>query len=644
MNNDLLAGILGGLTGELPLSRPKNGTNSEPGDFMALLRDRLADESASSMSNETGKSGRSGLNAGIGAYNPLFVINSGSSDNVLSDHFKKEPVATGFGGESFQTKQSARLEDARSEQASAKAYGSRAESRKTDSAEASEKASKTEAEEADEDRAEKAAAEGAAEAAANVNNAVAAELNAKAEANEAIKNSELEKLLSAFSPEEKAALIEALQRLSPDDLEALAQSPDEFNQKLVELITEMPDSSAKDELLAMVESPEFLQLMQTVADLADQQAVSEDQMTSILTDQKAEQAASKAVAESDLATSQQDMSQNTAAATAAVEAAKADNNADNSAALQDGEEADESMANRKTVTRNTDEKNVEPQQESASAKPERSEESLREEFKRQNQSANEATSDNQQSETADEPVITNKSTAQTLTAQPATPEQAKATIEEAARKFFALFSEKSSGADKATGATTYSPETIKRHSNIGNSSAGNGGNGFSSHTGTPANSMSSTRPATPVPAANHIFSQMLEKAEYLKTQNGSKILNMEINPGELGKLEMELTSRDGTVSARISAESAMAKAQLDELAPQIKEQLINQGINLTEITVDISSKNPDERNRDQMSGGESKSSRILAANKEAAEAIIRKNILPNLRRAALNIKAVDLTV
>jgi len=156
--------------------------------------------------------------------------------------------------------------------------------------------------------------------------------------------------------------------------------------------------------------------------------------------------------------------------------------------------------------------------------------------------------------------------------------------------------------------------------------------------------MSAARPATPVPAATQIFSQMLEKAEYLKTENGSKILNMELDPGELGKLEMELTSRDGTVSARISAESALAKARLEELAPQIKEQLLNQGVNLTEITVDISSRNPDESNRNQMYGRKNRSGRIQAGGNDTAEAIIRKNVLPNLRRAALNIKAVDLTV
>ena len=241
-------------------------------------------------------------------------------------------------------------------------------------------------------------------------------------------------------------------------------------------------------------------------------------------------------------------------------------------------------------------------------------------------------------------MLANKANMQTTTAQPVTPEQAKAAVEEAAKKFFSLFAEKTAGGDKATTAATYSPEAVKRHSAMNNNSAGHGSNGFSSHNGTPASSMSAARPATPVPAATHIFSQMLEKAEYLKTENGSKILNMELDPGELGKLEMELTSRDGTVSARISAESALAKARLEELAPQIKEQLLNQGVNLTEITVDISSRNPDESNRNQMYGRKNRSGRIQAGGNDTAEAIIRKNVLPNLRRAALNIKAVDLTV
>ncbi|MBU1105477.1 MAG: flagellar hook-length control protein FliK [Candidatus Riflebacteria bacterium] len=628
MNNDLLAGILGGLTGQMPLSMPKKDNNSEPGDFMAMLFNRLAGDSDVSMSSNSGKSEQSSPYTGVGAYNPLLSVKSGSSDNMRSELGKKESVTTGFSNDSFQAKLAKRLDNTDSEKKASQADDS--EARRADTID--------KAKQANDDKeacacSKKEAASDEAKLAASAE----AELTAEAAANEAIKNSELEKLLSAFSPEDKAALIEVLQRLSPEDLEALAQSPDEFNQELLKMVMEMPNSSAKDELLAMVESPEFLQLMQG---LADQQASSENQATSM-----GLQMASLTTGQ-DTDNETNNAGQTTSEATATdLSTSNVNSSTESSDTEKQGNaEADESQSDRKTATKNTNEKNVETHQESASAEPKRSEESLREEFKRLNQSANEATSENQQSETGDEPVIANKSTNQTLTAQPATPEQTKTAVEEAAKKFFTLFSEKSSVANKSTEAATYSPEAIKRHSNTSNNSAGNGNNGFSSHTGTSASSMSSAKPATPVPAANQIFSQMLEKAEYLKTQNGSKILNMEINPGELGKLEMELTSKDGTLSARISAESALAKARLDELAPQIKEQLLSQGVNLTEITVDISSKNPDERSRDQMSGGQNKSTRILAANKDAAEAIIRKNILPNLRRAALNIKAVDLTV
>ena len=141
------------------------------------------------------------------------------------------------------------------------------------------------------------------------------------------------------------------------------------------------------------------------------------------------------------------------------------------------------------------------------------------------------------------------------------------------------------------------------------------------------------------------FSELLTKAEMIKTKDGAKVMNIEVDQEGMGKLELELISKDGEVTARLSAESDMAKIKLEEIAPQIKENLQEKGVNLTQISVDVSSKNADDnRNEYQSFGKKNKSARLDRVGNRSTNEIIRENILPNLRRQALNIQSVDITV
>ncbi|PKL50800.1 MAG: hypothetical protein CVV42_02000 [Candidatus Riflebacteria bacterium HGW-Riflebacteria-2] len=679
MNNDMLNGISGFFSSELPLNKPNKASNQQSGDFLNLLQQQLGDVSANSMTGELTGNTRIYSVTGINAINPLLakrpekfempVKKDQPWETENSDSFKKESDAIRAAGR--KAKEESASSDSEGARKLEKKPQSQAENKVSTDADAADE-SVTRTDTTDEQTAVdtetailelegaeelQMATDDLATSAAGQTETVEVSVIAAVSTENSTSQSKtsdkpidyealLEKISGNFSQEEKAVIIEALQGLSQQELEAITESPEAFKEVLGEMIAEMPDSEAKEQLLTLTESPELMQLLQT---LTDQQKAADESSTQLPTDLSESEASVQVVDElmnepvHEEKTDEADaVAQNPVQITETEEPAVAMSveNSENAAQTEQATTDD----NRRETARNTTEKNVETSQSKTTSQQPQNEESLRQEFNRLNQPVNETASSVDQTETADEPMLANKSTTQTATAQPVTPEQAKAATEEAARKFFSLFAEKSAGGEKANSAETYSPEAVKRHSAMNNNNAGNGSNGFSSHNGTPASSMSAARPATPVPAATHIFSQMLEKAEYLKTENGSKILNMELDPGELGKLEMELTSKDGTVSARISAESAFAKARLDELAPQIKEQLLNQGVNLTEITVDISSRNPDERNRNQMSGGRNRSSRIQAGGNDTAEAIIRKNVLPNLRRAALNIKAVDVTV
>jgi len=680
MNNDILAGISGLFTFELPQNK-QNATDKSPsGDFLSLLQQQLGEASAENITGELTGNARIYSFSGISAINPLLSERPEKFEiPVRNDQLREDVRAQSFREKYDSANASERIDkddNRTAESETAEEAGKDSKSEATEQTESTDK--RAEAAEVDTEAAETAAVSDEAlltlesqfetqnipeTSAGEADDLVKAAENADILSANRVSDSEsevsvttdkqvdyaalVEELAGTLTEDEQVALVEVLQSLTPQEITALIESPESFKEVLGELIDSMSDSEAKDKLLTLTESPELMQLLQNLADQQKSaEAVSAEQSIS-------HTASGKVVQETDIVESEQkqtdDLDEEQTVILDQTQVAHAAEAADAMAVdVPEVENVTEEKAaadsERHEATRDTKETNVETTQPREASEQPKNEESLREEFKRLNQPVNEATSSSDQAETADEPILANKSNMQTATAQPATPEQAKAAVEEAAKKFFSLFSEKTGGGEKATEAATYSPEAVKRHSAMNNNSAGNGSNGFSSHNGTPASSMSAARPATPVPAATQIFSQMLEKAEYLKTENGSKILNMELDPGDLGKLEMELTSRDGTVSARISAESALAKARLEELAPQIKEQLLNQGVNLTEITVDISSRNPDESNRNQMSGRKNRSSRIQAGGNDTAEAIIRKNVLPNLRRAALNIKAVDLTV
>ncbi len=140
------------------------------------------------------------------------------------------------------------------------------------------------------------------------------------------------------------------------------------------------------------------------------------------------------------------------------------------------------------------------------------------------------------------------------------------------------------------------------------------------------------------------FAQMMQKAELVKTKDGMKVLNIEVDQDEMGKLEMELKSKDGVVTARLSAENELVKAELEKLTPQIHERLMTQGIVLESINVDVSSRNSDhKRDNERIDSVTGRSKLSMGAGASFEELIegTRLDVLNDLRRAALNIQYID---
>lgn len=158
----------------------------------------------------------------------------------------------------------------------------------------------------------------------------------------------------------------------------------------------------------------------------------------------------------------------------------------------------------------------------------------------------------------------------------------------------------------------------------------------------PPDRISPSPPRSADPIRGALFSQIIEKAELFKIGSEKKVLTLQLRPESLGKLNIELTSKDGTVSARITTEHAMVREKLDQLVPQIKDTLATQGIKLDQVTVDISHQNPDGRKEQtfERQGGSIRS--VSAPIREESGPI--QDVRPALRRLALNIRMVDLTV
>jgi flagellar hook-length control protein FliK len=433
-------------------------------------------------------------------------------------------------------------------------------------------------------------------------------------------NPELQQMLSALSNEEIAALIETFEALDQTALATIEENPQALIDALTTELNKLPDSEMKNVLIEKINSSEFADLLSKLAGITlEVKEASFEKMTA------------KAM-KSDVKASTQAES---AFATEVVANIKPDD--------EKGEIAQQRSESSEKSEKKTD--NLKVTQQSSAVKTE--DETLREAFSRVNKT------DSGESDLPQTVAQENETSTQSdsepqpgFKFQFTSGENKPAVTQEAARKLVAtLLNKTDNGVQSRTASFTYGPtnENGNKTSNF-QSNAGNGfSNGFSSNHGTMNSSIAGSRQAA-TPSNSVFLSQLLEKAEMIKTTDGKKVLSLELDPKELGKMEMELTSKDGTVTAKISAENELAKLKLEELSQQIKEQLNSQGINLTEITVDISSRQPDERNKNQMSDGKNKSNRTESLNATDNEQIISKNILPNLRKVALNIQSVDLTV
>ncbi len=130
-----------------------------------------------------------------------------------------------------------------------------------------------------------------------------------------------------------------------------------------------------------------------------------------------------------------------------------------------------------------------------------------------------------------------------------------------------------------------------------------------SMTATAATTTATTMPVSAAPLAGSRSSATaegnpLERAvarqvsqALVRTQaNGDKLMVLRLTPPELGTVRIELTERDGTLSARLHADDQGVRQALERLLPQIRHDL--RGQDATIRSVELGDGRPDRQNND----------------------------------------------
>ncbi len=131
-------------------------------------------------------------------------------------------------------------------------------------------------------------------------------------------------------------------------------------------------------------------------------------------------------------------------------------------------------------------------------------------------------------------------------------------------------------------------------------SSGNSMGGFS-HGG--SQQAQSTAASTPTSAGaplastmlqSDIFRQLMDKAKLWTLGDKEKVLTVQLQPEELGRIDLSLTSKDGVVTARVATENPQVKNLLEPLTGQIKSHLESLGIRFDQLRVDVNAGTPDD--------------------------------------------------
>ncbi len=86
----------------------------------------------------------------------------------------------------------------------------------------------------------------------------------------------------------------------------------------------------------------------------------------------------------------------------------------------------------------------------------------------------------------------------------------------------------------------------------------------------------------------NIIRQIVEQVR-VNLSNTSTTIEMQLNPENLGKLYLQLTAKDGMVSARIVAQNEMVRAALENQVAELRESMEQSGVRVEAVEVTVGS-------------------------------------------------------
>ena len=95
------------------------------------------------------------------------------------------------------------------------------------------------------------------------------------------------------------------------------------------------------------------------------------------------------------------------------------------------------------------------------------------------------------------------------------------------------------------------------------------------------------RPSPSVPVTvRQVVDQIVQKVELeMKGEYGE--IRLQLKPEHLGELEIKIATNNGVVSAAFLAESKTVKGLIEAGLPHLKQQLMQQGLNIQDVSVEV---------------------------------------------------------
>ncbi|MCR5784665.1 MAG: flagellar hook-length control protein FliK [Eubacterium sp.] len=148
-------------------------------------------------------------------------------------------------------------------------------------------------------------------------------------------------------------------------------------------------------------------------------------------------------------------------------------------------------------------------------------------------------------------------------------EEASTQGESEAEKLQSMFEDSQSSAQSAT----YTTQTVTTNQDV---------------TGGVMQTTTTTTTYIDPQTAQNIISQVTENV-FLQATEDSTTMELQLNPENLGKLYVSVTTKEGEVSAQLQTQNEAVKAALESQINVLKETLAAQGIKVTEVEVTVAS-------------------------------------------------------